>query len=82
MEPANYKIGFDVNTDEPKYQFTSDLPNRPGLNSQGKQITIRINQFKVTAWPSMDVYQYDVSKNFTFTWYYANKSTDFDWYWC
>ncbi|KAM0178275.1 hypothetical protein ACHAPF_003640 [Botrytis cinerea] len=36
------------------------LPARPGYNSQGKAISIRVNQFKVLDAPNKDVYQYNV----------------------
>ncbi|KAG9244119.1 Piwi domain-containing protein [Calycina marina] len=40
--------------------FASNLPNRPGLNNQGKAINIKVNQYKVLSWPQKDVYQFDV----------------------
>ncbi|KAE9369735.1 Piwi-domain-containing protein [Stipitochalara longipes BDJ] len=43
------------------YDFPSDLPLRPGVNTTGKGITIRVNQFKVSQWPQRDVYQYDIN---------------------
>lgn len=43
------------------------LPARPGYNSQGKAISIRVNQFKVLDAPNKDVYQYNVSIEI-FTW--------------
>lgn len=60
MEPMNYRT-YDQATDTERYQFPSDLPNRPGHNSQGKAIKIRVNQYKVLQWPQRDVYQFDVS---------------------
>jgi hypothetical protein len=38
----------------------SNLPPRPGISTAGKAVQIRVNQFKVTKWPTKDVYQYDV----------------------
>jgi len=60
MEPMNFR-SYDRVTDTESYQFPSDLPGRPGLNTKGKAIQIRVNQYKVIAWPQKDVYQYDVS---------------------
>ncbi len=60
MEPQNYR-NYDHKTDIEKHNFPSDLPLRPGTNTTGKAITIRINQFKVNAWPSKDIHQYDAS---------------------
>ena len=60
MEPLNFRT-YDKKSDTESYQFPSDLPLRPGLNTNGKAITIRVNQFKVMAWPTSDVHQYDVS---------------------
>jgi eukaryotic translation initiation factor 2C len=61
MEPHNFRH-YDRRTDEAKYAFPSDLPLRPkDLNSSGKAIQVRVNQFKVTQWPQKKVYQYDVS---------------------
>lgn len=37
------------------------LPVRPNYNNQGKQINIRVNQYKVLQAPDNDIYQYDVS---------------------
>jgi hypothetical protein len=50
-------------TDEMQYDVpqSSILPDRPGYNSQGKAVKIRVNQFKVAQAPMNDVYQYDVS---------------------
>lgn len=60
MEPMNYRA-YDRQTDTWKSNFSSELPLRPGTNTAGKQIQIRVNQFKVTQWPGKDIYQYDVS---------------------
>jgi eukaryotic translation initiation factor 2C len=45
------------------HQFESPLPDRPGFNTAGKAIAIRVNQFKVAQFPTRDVYQYDVSSS-------------------
>jgi hypothetical protein len=61
MEPDNFRLRTKEITDTPKYNFPSDLPSRPGINTTGKAIQIRVNQYKVTKWPESDIYQYDVS---------------------
>ncbi len=63
MEPFNYSVA-GVDRDAPndkKYQYPSELPDRPGKNTAGKQIKISLNQYKVKEWPQKDVWQYDVS---------------------
>lgn len=42
------------------YKFTNELPVRPGYNTSGKAIAIRVNQYKVTKFPDADIGQYDV----------------------
>ncbi|KAE8440738.1 hypothetical protein EG329_006633 [Mollisiaceae sp. DMI_Dod_QoI] len=59
MEAGNYR-SYDRATDTEKYNFPTELPNRPTLSTAGKQITVRVNQFKVLQWPQRDVYQYDI----------------------
>lgn len=34
---------------------------RPAYNSNGKQISVQVNVFPVTKWPTRDIFQYDVS---------------------
>jgi len=65
MEPFNFRH-LDVETNTSKYNFPTTLPNRPVDNQPklGKEIQIRVNQFKVTQWPQKTVYQYDVSGHF------------------
>jgi eukaryotic translation initiation factor 2C len=60
MEPENFRVR-NRDTDDAKYNFPSDLPLRPGVNTAGKAIQIRVNQYKVKDWPGRDIYQYDVS---------------------
>ncbi|TVY52417.1 Protein argonaute [Lachnellula cervina] len=45
----------------PLHKFESPLPDRPGFNTVGKAIQIRVNQFKVTDYPKRDIYQYDLN---------------------
>ncbi|KAH8777302.1 eukaryotic translation initiation factor-like protein 2C 2 [Hyaloscypha finlandica] len=61
MEPENFRLRTQEVTDDAKYNFPSDLPLRPGINTTGKAIQIRVNQFKVTKWPERDIYQYDIN---------------------
>ncbi|PSS06975.1 hypothetical protein M430DRAFT_271769 [Amorphotheca resinae ATCC 22711] len=56
MEPLSFRRDTDVE----KYQFASELPYRPGTNTTGKAVQIRVNQLKVTQWPTKDVYQFDI----------------------
>ena len=44
-----------------KYQQPYDLVKRPGFVTIGKPIAVDVNAFKVLSWPSITVYQYDVS---------------------
>lgn len=62
MEHLNY-ARFNQDTNEKKYDsmFASQLPKRPGYNTAGKEIQIRVNQFKVLKYPQKDIFQYDVS---------------------
>jgi eukaryotic translation initiation factor 2C len=60
MEAINH-IKYSRDTDEIQYQNPSNLPARPGLNTAGKAIQVRVNQYKVTECTNKDIYQYDVS---------------------
>jgi hypothetical protein len=60
MEPFNFRT-VDRETKAVTFQWGSELPNRPGFNTTGKAIQVRVNQFKVSSFPNRDVYQYDVS---------------------
>ncbi|KAG0647251.1 RNA interference pathway ago1 [Hyphodiscus hymeniophilus] len=60
MEPhARQDFRSQANEGNFKHPATA-LPARPALNSAGKQITIRVNQFKITQIPNKDIYQYDI----------------------
>ena len=50
-----------------QYRFEQPLPLRPGWNTDGKQILVRVNQFKVLDWPDKRIYQYDVSVSISST---------------
>ncbi|KAF4636152.1 hypothetical protein G7Y89_g1932 [Cudoniella acicularis] len=60
MEIQNYRT-FDKVTNEAVHQFPSNLPLRPGFNTVGKAIAIRVNQYKLTNFPDNDIYQYDIN---------------------
>lgn len=59
MEPLNY-LSDKQETNVTKPKASSTLPLRPGTSTAGKAVQIRVNQFKVTQWPTKDVYQFDV----------------------
>jgi hypothetical protein len=40
-----------------------DMPLRTAFNTKGKEVQIRVNQFKVIQWPQRKVYQFDVSSS-------------------
>ena len=71
MEALNYRkqvkdSGLDAEPTDFHYEQIkpeemTELPSRPGLNSSGKVIQVRVNQYKVSGWPTKDIYQYDVS---------------------
>jgi hypothetical protein len=60
MESNRYRI-YNPITNEEKFQDVSELPLRPGTNTAGTPIQVRVNQYKVSQWPQRDVYLYDVS---------------------
>ncbi|KAG4026171.1 hypothetical protein MFRU_044g00410 [Monilinia fructicola] len=57
---------FNTRVELPCYRDNYDipastiLPARPGYNTQGKTVSIRVNQYKVLDAPRNDVYQYDI----------------------
>jgi eukaryotic translation initiation factor 2C len=59
MEPQTFDLDIE-GTDIAKSKVSSSLPPRPGTNTAGKAVQIRVNQYKVTQFPSKDVYQFDV----------------------
>lgn len=51
----------NLRTDSPQINPLNNLPPRPPqLNKQGQEVSIGLNSFKVTKYPSKPVYQYDV----------------------
>lgn len=64
MEPQNFRHYDRVNHVWQQTEIPTNLPRRPKeLNSSGKPIAIRVNQFKVVQWPQKDAHQYDVSSH-------------------
>lgn len=59
MDPTNFRH-FDNKTNEVKYAVPSELPKRPGMNKQGREVSIGLNTFNVLKFPTKPVYQYDV----------------------
>ncbi|RKF74147.1 Protein argonaute [Golovinomyces cichoracearum] len=54
LPPGAYRVESD-------YTWSQELPSRPGYNTTGKAITLRVNQFKVLKWPQKDIFQYDIN---------------------
>lgn len=44
-----------------KYAIPVKHVPRPGFNTTGKEIEVSMNAFNITAYPTKNVYQYDVS---------------------
>lgn len=67
MEPFNFRH-LDVETNSSKYSFPTTLPERPRYDlknlAPGRDIEVRVNQFKVKNWTKSTVYQYDVSDSY------------------
>jgi hypothetical protein len=60
MEHLNFRK-YNSTTNEVKFDLpTGHYPERPCLNTEGKSVIVRVNQFKVLEWPSDDIWQYDV----------------------
>jgi len=61
MDAGNFRTVLEEVAANSSYKFENPLPDRPGFNTAGKAIAIRVNQYKVAQFPQKDVYQYDVS---------------------
>ena len=46
-------------------QMPTDLMQRPAFGKAGKAYKVNVNSFKVEAWPTRDIYQFDVSHLFS-----------------
>ncbi|ESZ91253.1 hypothetical protein SBOR_8346 [Sclerotinia borealis F-4128] len=53
VELPCYRDNYDI-------PASSILPARPGYNTNGKAVSIRVNQYKVLDAPRNDIYQYDI----------------------
>lgn len=61
MDAGNYR-NFGEGADATlKHEYSQTLMTRPGYSTTGRDVQVRVNQFKVTQWPNKDVYQYDAS---------------------
>lgn len=56
MDAGNYRA--DANG---VFKYPDENLARPGYSTTGRDVQLRINQFKVNKWPQRDIYQYDVS---------------------
>ena len=54
-------IRWNANANDSKFKTATIFPNRPAAQQKvGKEVQMRVNQFKVTQWPQKTVYQYNV----------------------
>lgn len=61
MDCGNYRIYAPGADETIKHEYPDENMTRPGYGTQGRDVQVRVNQYKVTQWPTKDVYQYDVS---------------------
>ncbi|TVY80632.1 Protein argonaute [Lachnellula suecica] len=61
MDAGNFRGVLEGVATNSAYKFESPLPDRPGFNTQGKAIAIRVNQYKVAQFPQRDIFQYDIN---------------------
>ena len=52
---------YNRDTNEVKYSLPTELMKRPGYNTSGKAIQTQINSFPIIKYPTITIYQYDVS---------------------
>jgi len=52
---------YNRDTNEVKYSLPTALMKRPGYNTTGKEIQTQINSFPIIQYPTITIYQYDVS---------------------
>lgn len=52
-----------ISADNRAHQYMSGLTSvpRPGFNSTGREVTLKLNAYPIEQFPTRDVYQYDVS---------------------
>ena len=66
MEIQNFRH-YNRETNDVKYTLPTTLMKRPGYNTSGKEINTQINSFPIIKYPTITVYQYDVSLSSTFS---------------
>ena len=63
MDAGSYRV-YPAGADEViKHEYPDENMARPGYSTTGRDVQVRVNQYKVTQWPTGDVYQYDVSSS-------------------
>ncbi len=60
MEAQTFRH-YNRETNDVKYAVPTMLIKRPGYNTSGKEIPVFINSFPILSYPTIKVYQYDVS---------------------
>lgn len=61
MDAGNYRNFGEGADGTLKHEYSQTLMTRPGYSTAGRDVQVRVNQFRVMQWPNKDVYQYDVS---------------------
>ncbi|KAG5287396.1 eukaryotic translation initiation factor 2c [Histoplasma capsulatum G186AR] len=56
----NIDLPADAYLLNPEFFARKDLAKRPGYNATGKEITVAVNSYPITQFPTKSVYQYDV----------------------
>ncbi|KAH0563129.1 hypothetical protein GP486_002298 [Trichoglossum hirsutum] len=59
MDLNNLRV-FNKQTNQAQYIIPTALLQRKGWNTEGQQIAIQVNSYKILNWPTKKVYQYDV----------------------
>lgn len=63
MEIQNFRH-YNRDTNAVKYDLPTELMKRPGYNTSGKEMLTSINSFPILKYPTVKVYQYDVSGSY------------------
>lgn len=53
---------YNRESNEVQYAVPTTLMKRPGYNTSGKEINTQINSFPIIKYPTITIYQYDVSQ--------------------
>lgn len=61
MDAAIYRVSENTPDFGIKHEYPEQNMSRPGFSTSGRDVQVRVNQYKVTQWPTNDVYQFDVS---------------------